>query len=230
MKRILAVSTLLASAAILAPSAASADSGFYVGGYGGLNFQNDLDTENQTNGSTTSSDMDTGFVLGAVGGYKYDFNPGADRGFAVRTELDIAYRENGIDSTTVPAGQGGSSLPVGTNNGVSGDVSTFSGLANVWVDYKVGKFTPYIGGGIGLAEVSINDFSNNGTLLVDDSDTVFAYQVGTGVAYALTQSVSLTADYRYFATADAEVSDVGGNTSDVENSSHSVMAGVRYSF
>jgi outer membrane autotransporter protein len=113
---------------------------------------------------------------------------------------------------------------------VDGDISTFSGLANAWVDYRVGRFTPYIGGGIGLANVSANEISIAGTDVVDDSDTVFAYQVGTGVAYSLTQNFSLTLDYRYFATSDPKLTDEAGGDLEAEVSNHSILAGVRYGF
>ena len=215
--------------ALCVPSVASAANGFYVGGYGGLNFLSDVDTNSVQGNVSTSSEYDTGYALGAVAGYSFDLDQSRADGLALRTELDVGYRENSIDSIDGTGTFGNATLSGRTSN-VSGDVSTFSGLANAWVDYRVGRITPYVGGGIGLANVSANGISALGVEAVDDSDTVFAYQLGTGVAYNLTEQFALTLDYSYFATSDPELTDEAGGDFEAEVASHSVMAGVRFGF
>ncbi len=59
----------------------------------------------------------------------------------------------------------------------------------------------------------------------NDDDTVFAYQVGAGVGYAVTEKVSFDVKYRYFATSDPEF-----DTTKAEYSSHNVYAGIRVTF
>lgn len=223
------LTALATSAFLLVPGIAAAESGPYVGAYGGLNFLNESDLDTGISGVDADADFDTGFALGAVAGYTYDLEVNRADGLAIRGELDVGYRQNSIDSVGGSATIGGTTLSGSTGN-VDGDVSTFSGLANAWVDYTIGRFTPYVGGGIGLASVSVNDVSILGVDAVDDSDTVFAYQLGTGIAYSLTSNASLTLDYRYFATADPEFTDTAGGDFEAEIGSHSVLAGVRFGF
>jgi opacity protein-like surface antigen len=67
-----------------------------------------------------------------------------------------------------------------------------------------------------------------GTVL-DDGKTVFAYQGIAGVNDAITDNLSLNAEYRYFATADVDVQS-GTVKSDVEYRTHNILAGARYTF
>jgi len=64
-----------------------------------------------------------------------------------------------------------------------------------------------------------------GTLTSSVDDTVFAYQVGTGVSFAVNEKVSLDLNYRYFATSDPNFEGI-----ETEYSSHNVYAGIRVSF
>jgi len=69
-------------------------------------------------------------------------------------------------------------------------------LANVVFRYENStKFVPYLGGGAGGA---VSMVSATGT----DTDTVFAYQAKTGVAYQLTENVMLDLGYKFFSTAE----------------------------
>jgi hypothetical protein len=64
-----------------------------------------------------------------------------------------------------------------------------------------------------------------------DSDWVFAYQLGGGVAYRVAPGIDITAEYRYFGTENPEFNlDAIPTTGEFEYSSHSVLFGIRYSF
>lgn len=201
----------------------AAENAPYIGLYGGLNLQDDADIS--ANGVSGEADTDSGYVFGGTLGYA--FHPGAM--WSVRTELDIGYRENDIESLSgTIAGLGSGSI-----SNVDGDISIFSGLVNVWWDYNAGRFTPYFGGGIGAANVSVNDVSVFGVGVADDSETVLAYQFGAGLAYAISDSMDISFDYRYFATDDAELSAsaaLGGGEFDIDTGNHSIMLGLRHSF
>jgi opacity protein-like surface antigen len=54
--------------------------------------------------------------------------------------------------------------------------------------------------------------------------------VGAGLGYALTPQFTLSADYRYFATADPKFTDVDGINFDYEYASHNASVNVRYQF
>ena len=59
----------------------------------------------------------------------------------------------------------------------------------------------------------------------DADDTVFAWQVGAGIGYALTPQLTFDLKYRYFATSDPEF-----DGTEVEYASHNVYAGIRLHF
>lgn len=147
-------------------------------------------------GFPTDNYDDSGSYAGALG---YQFSPN------VRTELEFSYRNNDLDI-------GG------------GDVSTSALMLNAFYDFKNDtRFTPYVGGGIGMARSSVD------SVVGDDSDHAFAYQLGGGVSYAMTPNFALTADYRWFDTSSFDYTIAGVSTSE-DYSSHEVRAGVRYTF
>jgi opacity protein-like surface antigen len=101
-------------------------------------------------------------------------------------------------------------------------------LLNGYFDIDTGTaFTPFITGGLGLARI---EGEEAGTVLGvpysgDEDDTVFAYQIGLGAGFAVSETVSLDCRYRYLGTADP---DFGGL--EVEVASHNITAGIRVAF
>lgn len=161
---------------------------------------------------TFKSEYDTGFNVGAAGGY--------DFGMA-RAEFEIAYRQNDVDKIKA--------LGLSFNGG--GDVSALSFMANGYFDiHNQSPLTPYLGAGLGLARVSANDVTADGDKIVDDSDVVFAYQLAAGVGWKFLPNLTLDLGYRYFATADPEFSDVDGDKFESEYNSHNLSVGLRIAF
>jgi opacity protein-like surface antigen len=104
-------------------------------------------------------------------------------------------------------------------------------MANAWYDFDVGMpVTPYVGGGIGMALIQM-DGKLDGISLHEKNDTVFAWQVGAGLAYPLSAHTKLTLDYRYFSAGGAhlriEPGFNGGNITEDYNA-HSVLVGLRF--
>jgi opacity protein-like surface antigen len=92
------------------------------------------------------------------------------------------------------------------------------------------KFTPYLFAGIGFAQVELNGLGQAGVAVTaNGDDTVFAYQLGLGVGYAATESITLGLEYRYFATSDPEDTITGGDI-EWEYPTHNILVGIRYSF
>ena len=153
-------------------SFAQAAEGPYVSLQGGGSFLSDAD--NVGGGISIESSFETGYnVSGAAG---YSFKNG------IRLEGEISYRRNSLDKLTITADGGvGVALGVGSLNGISadadGNVSALSFMANAFYDFRLANSVkPYVGGGIGVARLSINDAAVLGITLVDDDDIVFAYQ------------------------------------------------------
>jgi opacity protein-like surface antigen len=204
--KLLATATLAASLAGGAPALAE---GLYVGGFGGVNSLEDAELDLGI--VDFDIENDTGWTAGAAVGYGFDFG--------LRTEAELAYRMNDHDE--------GSTL--GTGFGLDGDTSALSIMGNVWYDLPLAwPVRPYVGGGAGMARIGVNDMEAFAGEIADDSDWVFAYQLGAGLGYQLSPRVGLTAEYRYFATDDPEIEALGVNA-DYEYTSHSVLIGVRYS-
>ncbi|MDO3377331.1 outer membrane protein [Geoalkalibacter halelectricus] len=184
----------------------------YLSVHVGATWLDDADNDFKGFPLTFKSEYDTGYTVGAAAGY--DFN-------MWRAEFEIAYRQNDVDKIKIPGE---------TFNG-GGDTSALSFMVNGYFDiHNQSAFTPYLGAGIGLARVSANDWKAEGEKIVDDSDTVFAYQLGAGVGWEFMPNLTLDLGYRYFATADPEFRDVDGDKFESEYKSHNLMLGLRIGF
>ena len=144
----------------------------------------------------------------------------------LRAEAEIAYRMNDLDQASL----------AGTSIDLEGDTTALSFMGNLWFDFLPdGTIRPFVGGGVGMAQVSLNDVevpALGGGTFVDDSDMVFAYQLGGGIAFQVAPGLDLTAEYRYFATEnpDFQLEGAGAPDAEYEYSSHSVLFGFRYMF
>ena len=187
----------------------SASPGPYVSAQAGMGFLMDSDISDPS--GTGTLEFDPGFATGIAGGYNFGM---------FRVEGEIGYQINDIDR--ISACSGGSC----GSASASGDVTALSFLANAYFDF-VNKtpFTPYITAGIGVARLDIDDFAVLGYRIGDSDDTVFAYQVGAGVAYAINKNFSIDLKYRFFGTSDPDFDGV-----DAEFNSHNIYLGLRYNF
>ena len=160
----------------------------------------------------TKAKFDAGYNLSGALGYHWG---------KLRLEGEIAYAENDFDTVEI----------VGIKVGANGDLSSLGFMLNAFRDFEIsGPWHVYLGGGAGLAIVSINDLSIVGVPLADDDDTVFAYQLGTGAGYGISPSSTLTLDYRFFSTLDPDFKFLGGLPFEAEYDSHNIRIGVRFTF
>lgn len=120
---------------------------------------------------------------------------------------------------------------------LSGDISALTFMGNVYYDFDLGLgWKPYVGGGLGVASISLESKSaTSGRSLVDDKDTVFAYQAGGGVGYEFAASedhaIIVSLDWRYFRIADPTFKGaVTGAEFDTEIGGHEISLGLRYGF
>lgn len=217
------VSTIaLLTAFTLAPSIATAqETGrIYMEGRGGVTFLTDADNTGSV--FEVTSEHDAGPNVAAAVGYA---DPSGFRG-----ELELSYRTNDIDSYPDDGGVGDALVGFSLSGSeASGDVSVFAAMGNLYYDLPTaGPWRPFVGGGIGVAEINV-DASVLGVEFVDDSDTVVAYQVGAGIAYELSPLWSFTLAYRYFATTDPNFDSAIGSF-ESEYDSHNVIGGIRFTF
>ncbi len=103
----------------------------------------------------------------------------------------------------------------------SKNMHSLMGLVNGYYDFKNSSdFTPYIGAGIG-----IGGFVNES--LSQYYGAAFAYQVGGGVDYSITDKISVGVKYRYTGLANEKINNSIGNS---EVASHNIYAGARFYF
>lgn len=224
---------LLASAAVvvLSPLSAQAEDNYYVSGAIGYSFAQDFNGAPSGPGPIGAGinvDFDSDIAYTAAIGYSLDLEGPLDPRF----ELEYSYREQDIDQLNINGNDT-------ANNGPSGgdfEVQTF--LVNAIVDYDLGNgFKPYVGVGVGVADVEANgNYLNGGGVQFNlrDSDTVFAAQGIAGASYEVTQNIEFFGDARYLATSEAEferVNALGASTDhDGDFNAFSINTGIRYKF
>ena len=215
---------LAACGAIMAYSVpASADDHdrkFYLSAQAGAGWLSDAD--NKGNALDIKSDSDTGLAFAGAFGFRLNK--------MFRVEGEISYMDNDADSLTIT----NPGAFAGLRTQADGDVTTLNFMANGYVDFDLGdvsggKIRPFLMGGLGVSKVDA-DISSNNVQIVNDTDTVFAYQAGAGLAYQATDTVAVDLSYRYFGTADPNLDDAAGNSFDSEYGNHIVMLGIRKEF
>lgn len=196
-------------------SAAQTAGDLYFGVRGGAVILNDAelsDTTGTLQALGAELEMKTGFgVAGAIG---YDWRSPPNYATDFRAEFEVSYRYNDADSVTVPG--------FGTISLDGGYLSTWAGMGNIYFDiHTPSSVYPYIGAGVGLANVSDGD--------VDD--TAFAYQGMVGLAYRIRSGTKLNLEYRYMAVPDVELPITGTAVSlSADYQSHNVFVGIAIDF
>ncbi len=217
MKKTLAIclSILILCCFALSAEAAEKDQGLYLSIGAGYSLPG---TQTDQNGA--SWEFNNGPVAKGALGYSFKASPGMN----LRTEFELSYRKYEGDSHKSSSS---------TVRELGGNISYLSGMVNGLCDFKTGTgFTPYIGLGLGLSQVTWSDVKMAGySYGLDDSDKVFAYQAMGGVGYALTDSLTLDLEYRYFHAQDISVRDSDGKIGTLDNNTnHSFLIGLRYLF
>ena len=154
-----------------------------------------------------------------------------DDGF--RGEVELGYRKSNMDRFENLGLHWQGTDYDASSLVIDGDVETWSLMVNGFYTFDSGKAKPYFGAGIGLArhkaaieKQGIGGHFNEQPWLVtvneqSGRDTVFAYQLMTGLAFPMGERNELRLGYRYFATGDTEYR---GNTATY--SAHGLEAGV----
>lgn len=156
-------------------------------------------------------------VNGALGMQLYE-----TAGYVLRGELELGYRASEVDVHELN----------GTPNDDSfGDTNVFFGLANLVLDFKTGTaFRPYVSAGGGFGHVDLDGHGVGADTVMDDSSTGYAFQLGAGFSYAISQNLSFEAGYRYFSVIETEFTAEDGTTSDVDVEDHQILLGLRHKF
>jgi len=224
MKLAFGLGTLVLSLSVfVAP--AMAEDGFYVSGNVGISSASDSDwTDTWTGASASgSTSYDNGAKLtGAVG---HSFGN-------MRLEGELSYSKNDLDSMEVKSITVAGAVYTGSAVfNATGDATSLGFMANGYYDFETdSKWTPFLMAGLGAARQSLDIKSVGGvTVTYDESDTVFAYQAGAGVAYEISPTLDLGLSYRYSASADPTFDD-GVDKIKSEFKTHNFLIGITHRF
>lgn len=225
------IALLLATAAVLAPSAATARDGApYVGIEGGVVKPEKLKFDYQLN----SLAVKDGIALKHKTGWDVDLIAGYDLGmFRVEGELGWK-RANVTDISIAPQ--------INFNNtgrlAADGNTRVLSAMANLLLDFGSDDgLRVYGGGGVGAARISTESTITGPGVPAgrgfDGEDGGLAWQAIAGMRFSVSYNVDLGLKYRYF-RSNFEFQDLS-NGAAVETlngsfRSHSILASLIYSF
>jgi opacity protein-like surface antigen len=198
-----------------APAMDSGSGGLlYVKAAAGMNVMEESDAEGTNNNAAIETDF--GWIVN--GGLGLDLKNG------FRLEGEVLYSQNKASQIT------GTANGAAVNSGqAEGDVSLLGFMANIAYDFNTPyAMTPFIFGGAGVANVSLNGVGAAGAQAYDSSDTVFAMQAGAGISTDLTDRTSVDLSYRYLETLEAQMSDANGAPFDYRYATHMLLMGLKY--
>lgn len=149
-------------------------------------------------------------------------------GGAVRGEFELKWKMNGIDSFT----QNGDRL-----TDVTGHTRVVALMYNLYNDFMPeSTFDPYVGGGIGYANVHYGNYygwdpnTHTGSR-IDGSDNEFAYQLFAGFKVRVAGSVAIDMAYNWFVLSNPKVTQSGGSAKTEERyRTNSLTLGITWSF
>lgn len=226
MKKILLTITF-----IFIASSAMAENNWYMSADLGVQVPGGEASHVGTNSPDTPRyDFENSAVAGLAAGYFIN------EAFRVEAELRFRTQEpedayiNGINSRTSE-----------TFN-LGGETDTTTIMANLIYEFDTtSKFSPYVKGGIGIAfsdtsaDLDIQPtFTNYGIdrwQFPDNDETNFAWAIGFGCDYSLTEKVRLGLEYQYIDMGDGSTGvDMNGDLVDYELNSHEITLGITYLF
>lgn len=159
-----------------------------------------------------------------IGSLGYAFTNG------IRTEFEIGYRKNALNSVNT-FGDALAGIADDRLTG-TGHVATWTFMGNILYEYaNESNFSPYIGGGIGLASLHYDNAAGQrgdhfvGPVYGDESAP--ATQAVVGVNYNLTENTLVFMDYRYLTTASPKAFFGVNPETDVEYDTNTILVGVR---
>lgn len=161
-----------------------------------------------------------------------NFDGSATAGFGGGIKTDWLRTDVTIDFGTPMKYRGSINAPDDTTAKVSATTVLLNGYFDLGTWYHA---TPYIGGGVGTARVTVNDYSSTAAPPFSGdgsrSQWNFAWAATAGVGYAISPNAMVDVAYRYVNFGDATTgSDSFGSMTLKNLAAHEVRVGLRWSF
>ena len=197
---------LVGAVALLASSAAAADSGtVYISGALGLATTSDIDAGSNT--FLAPIDVETGYAAQIAVGRHF--------GEMFRGEIELSRTEH--DADQIAGAQ------------ATGDVGSLALGGNFLADFHLSSdLTPYVGVGAGMVRVSLDGIAPVGGAVLDDSTTVPYVQGIVGASYELNDRVTLFGDIRFRGTQRLDLTTRAGAAVSPNHSDRRLMIGLRW--
>jgi opacity protein-like surface antigen len=193
------------------PASAAPASGQYIAVSGGLIGKTDYDY-----GFANGWSVDADVKSGAQGAIAWGSSIGANW----RGEIALGYRSQKVDSALISN--------VGVFAASGGKVKALSIDLNGYYDFPVsGPVKPYLGAGVGVAQVKIDDG------LLDDKGDALTLQAMAGASVAVSPRISLFAEGRYQYTGSIKVkttSPAGERHEKLNMTAPGAVVGARFAF
>ncbi len=225
-----------------AEASSESASGFTIGIRGAFSILNSSDVSapavnfagSQYGPLEVTDDVDTGVNVSLALGYAFanGLRIEGEGGYLAHCFMEMDVKAPGTLALLDPALSG--------ETKTSGHFSALTLMLNAFYDLKIGGgVVPYLGGGLGMARLSVEkNFGgapSPGRTLIHDEDYVFAYQVGAGLSYKVdvlgsgAPEVTLSLDYRYMSAFDGPKfkEALTGNDVEGEFGGHYIGGGIR---
>ncbi|CCG41858.1 outer membrane protein [Magnetospirillum molischianum] len=163
---------------------------------------------------TLSDDSGNKGRIGVNGGYVFAGAIGYKWPKYLRTEFEVSYQSNTLDSVSIN----------GNKTNMSGDSQLLFYSINAYHDIKTdSKFLPYFGGGVGGVHEMLNDMSSGGIKVENRNSDNIELHGEVGLHYDLGRDVSFGPSYRFVHIFDSEgVRD--------DSNLHQIKVGLRFPF
>jgi len=184
--------------------------GWYLTVGAGAAWPSDVGFRTRNFDDNLNGDLQFGGGFSVDGGLGYDFG-------AIRAELTYGYTAASLNEISVSD----------FNPGASGIINKNDIFASAYWDIiPTGRWTPYIGGGLGYTNLSTPSFSVGGFRTGSSNRGLFGWQAKVGVSYAASYNFDVYAEGTYSGTE-------GFSTSNVRYDSYNdfgAKLGLRYRF
>jgi opacity protein-like surface antigen len=187
-----------------------AQEGYYIAIRGGVGKANDITTRTVAGATVDLNSQDQHFVAGAFG---KDLHSAP-----LRIEGEFAYFKRDFIARNITA--------------FRGETTALAAFFNAYyLPVRERRVTPYIGGGLGVADIRDKPaFGVSTTLVPDSGDAVFAYQFKAGLEFTLQKHVAVGAGYRFFGAAERNVRALGQTFSVESEKLNLVEFALRFNF